>query len=135
MATNEDLVVPDGFSWRHALVDPIFEHDGFRHVVIGTNPRDDGKVARSPLVRGNLLSVYVQTCLDGQGENFVHVHSDEATWLVLEGEANFFDGEGGEVAVVRGGEALAILPGTSYRYQCRGERTVMVRVAARASEA
>ena len=131
MTDESPNLVTDGFSWRHPLVPAISESHDVRHFSLETNPRDDGKVARSPLVRAERLSVYVQTCTDGQGENFIHAHADEAAWLVLSGEAVFYDAEGNVLARVRGGEGLAIATGVSYRYVCSGDSTVMVRSAAR----
>ncbi|HVB04978.1 MAG TPA: cupin domain-containing protein [Acidimicrobiales bacterium] len=125
----------DGFSWRHPLVEPLAADDRFRHFALQAMDRGEGKVARSPLVRGERLAVYVQACQEGQGENFLHQHGDEAAWLVLEGEAVFSGEDGQEIAVVRGGEGIALRPGTPYRYECRGPMTVMVRTAARLDDA
>lgn len=123
--------VDDGFSWRHPLVAPIEEGEGFRHFSFATTPREDGKVPRSPLARGERLSLYVQRCGEGQGENFVHAHRDEAGWLVLAGEAVFYDEKNNVVAHVRGGEGIALSPHTAYRYVCHGDETVMIRAAAK----
>ena len=123
--------VDDGFSWRHDLVGAIEENDAVRHFSLATSPRDDGKISRSPLVRGALLSLYIQECLDGQGETNLHAHADEAGWLVLEGEAAFYDSTGALFARVAAGEGLSIAPGVAYRYLCSGVKTVMVRAAAR----
>src|ERR1700734_2348723 len=116
MTDEKPNLVPDGFSWRHPLVPAISESRDIRHFSLETHPRDDGKVARSPLVRAERLSVYVQTCTDGQGENFIHAHTDEAAWLVLSGEAVFYGAEGELLARVRGGEGLSIAPGVGHRY-------------------
>lgn len=124
----------DGYSWRHPLVPAIYEAGGFRHFDVSARPSDVGGVARSPLVRGSRLSVYVQDCLEGQGEVRAHAHADEASWLVLSGEAEFFDAADQRVARVRGGEGLAVAPRTTYRYVCHGDHTIMVRIAARTEE-
>jgi mannose-6-phosphate isomerase-like protein (cupin superfamily) len=131
MGDGTPTIAMDGFSWRHPLVASIAEDGDKRHFSLATEPRQDGKVARSPLVRSSMLSMYVQTCLNGQGENFVHAHDDESGWLVLEGEAVFYAADGEEMARVRAGEGLTITPGVGYRYVCRGNKTVMVRAAAR----
>ena len=132
MSNEETVYADDGFSWRHSLVTPYRDDRGFRHFSMEIPPRDDGRVERSPLLRFGHLALYIQRCRDGQGENFLHAHSDEAGWLVLEGEAVFYDGRGEVIATVRGGEGLGIDPGTPYRYVCSGPETVMVRAAARA---
>lgn len=129
-----EATVTDGFSWRHPLVASISQSDGYRHFSLETSPREDGRVPRSPLVRGDRLALYVQRCKEGQGENFLHAHADEAAWLVLDGEAVFYDENDEVMARVHDNEGIALSPGTAYRYQCHGEETVMIRAAARLEE-
>lgn len=128
---GEPGLFEDGFSWRHPLAAPI-GGDALRHFRIDAPGRQpDGRNPGQPLVRMDHLSVYARAFEEGSGEDFLHVHEDEASWLVLEGEARFVGRDGAELARVRSGEGVAIPPGTAYRFTCPASRSLLLRVAAR----
>ena|SRR5438309_1337974 len=81
--------------------------------------------------RTDLMSVAVKVYSDG-GENALHTHQNEDhTFLVLQGEATFYDEENKET-VVRQWEGISLPRGAYYRFQTTGEENlVLARFGAR----
>ena len=85
-----------------------------------------------PLARGRHTACYVNAFEPGRGEVNFHAHDDEATWLVLAGEATFWSTDAAEGMQVRQHQGLLIPLGAAYRYENTGDGLlVMLRGAAR----
>ncbi len=99
---------------------------------------------RTPLAsKGRLDSVLAETemmqlrikCYAEGGENVLHAHTDEDhSFIVLQGQARFHDGEGNSQVLGRN-EGIMLPVGAKYYFQsCGNEPLVLLRVAARTKE-
>jgi len=77
------------------------------------------------LARGDLLEVRLKIYAEG-GENTLHAHLDhDHTFIVLEGQATFYD-EDDDPTVVDRFEGILLPMGTKYRFCCSSGSTPVV---------
>jgi len=85
-----------------------------------------------PVARGRHLALCVNAFEPGRGEVNQHAHDDEATWLVLAGEATFWGRDNAGEMRLTAQQGLLIPLGEPYRYQNTGDGLlVMLRCGAR----
>jgi quercetin dioxygenase-like cupin family protein len=127
-----DQPAPDPFAWRLEVTDEQAGGNGaMRRFSIATDPTVDGRSPARLLSRGDSLTMYARTFGDGNGERPLHSHDDESCWIVLAGEARFFDETDEQVAHLRTGEGIFVPRGARYRFLCSGPETTLLRVASR----
>jgi mannose-6-phosphate isomerase-like protein (cupin superfamily) len=81
------------------------------------------------LVSSDIMSCYLR--VSNYGEKSLHSHPDDAIWLVLEGEATYFNEQGEIVSRVGKMNGLLVPRGEVYRYDSTGqENLVILRVSA-----
>jgi mannose-6-phosphate isomerase-like protein (cupin superfamily) len=135
MATTEKNygVIPDRLAWELPLVsEATSELTPFQVFTAGTPPEAEHPQRVRPLARTPDLALYVRAFRDGGGENGLHSHPDDAIWLVLEGQATFFDKEGRVLGELQPHQGVLVPALASYRFVCRGD-TLMARFAAASS--
>jgi mannose-6-phosphate isomerase-like protein (cupin superfamily) len=77
------------------------------------------------LARGDLLEVRLKIYAEG-GENTLHAHLDhDHTFIVLDGQATFFDADDNPTVVDRY-EGILLPQGTKYRFCCSSGTTPVV---------
>jgi mannose-6-phosphate isomerase-like protein (cupin superfamily) len=84
----------------------------------------------TPIYTTDLMWMHVKVYAEG-GENDLHAHPEEEhSFVVLDGEATFVDGDGAET-VVRRHEGILLPKGTYYRFRNTGDvNLVMLRIGA-----
>ena len=123
----------DPFSWSRDVIDePIGPDALMRLFNIETGPITNGRNSSPKIIcRGDALAVYSRTFADGAGELVVHSHDDESCWMVISGEARFFDGDGELVATLGAGQGIFLPPTVRYHFNCAGPETLILRIASR----